>query len=142
MGIGPNIHPIAPVTPKRFSLSVAVANTNRDGTGTINTLVTAGLNGTVVPRIRARSALAVTTVPTLQVLRLWHRIANAGSWFLIDEVALGAVAATSAIVGQLIDFNLTNILLGGGATAATTDLLGVTQHVAEAVHYSGEQGDY
>lgn len=131
------IHPIAPATPKHTSIALASANTNRDGTtGTYTTLLTAGANGALVTAVRARSALAVTVAPTTQVLRLWHQLAGAGNRFLIDEVVLSNTAATSAIAGVTATFNLTNIVLGAG------DVLAVTQHVAEAVHYTADHGDY
>jgi hypothetical protein len=133
----PNIHPIAPQTPKRTSVLLAAANTARDGTGTINTTVaTAGAQGAVVPSIRARSGVAAGASSSPMVCRLWHQINGTGSFFLIDEIALPLVAPTGTAAVAATPFNLTNIALGAG------DKLLVTQSIAEAVVYTADQGDY
>lgn len=137
MAAGPNIHPIAPLTPKRTSVSLATANTARDGTGTITTVVaTAGSNGAVVPSVRARTGVAAGATSTAMVCRLWHQLGGSGSFFLIDEIALTAVSPTGTAAVAATPFNLTNIAL------AASDKLLVTQSVAEAVYYTADQGDY
>jgi hypothetical protein len=133
----PNIHPIAPGSIARTSILVSAANANRDGTtGTYtNVVATAGANGGVVPEVRAQSAAAVGA-STAMVLRLWHRIAGAGNYFLIDEVAMPTATSSTTAVGGLAVFNRTNIPLG------PNDTLNVTQTVAEAVHYSAACANY
>lgn len=133
----PNIHPIAPGSLARLSITLAAANLNRDGTtgSYANIVATAGANGGVVPEVRAQSAAAVGA-STAMVLRLWHRIAGAGNYFLIDEVAMPTATSSTTAVGALAVFNRTNIPLG------PNDNLTVTQTVAEAVHYSAACGNY
>jgi hypothetical protein len=133
----PNIHPIAPGSLARTSIVVSAANANRDGTtGTYtNVVATAGSNGGVVPEVRAYSAAAVGA-STAMVLRLWHRVAGTGNYFLIDEVAMATVTSSTTAIGATAVFNRTNIPLG------PSDTLNVTQTVAEAVHYSAACGNY
>lgn len=49
-----NITPIFPLTPKLSWATITAANTAKDGTGTVNTVVTAGANGAFVEDIRAK----------------------------------------------------------------------------------------
>lgn len=46
-----NTTPIFTITPKVGMVRIATANTGRDGTGTLNTILTGGTNGTRVDRI-------------------------------------------------------------------------------------------
>lgn len=139
----PNIHPIAPGSVRRVSTSHATANLLRDGTGTITPLLTAGDNGSVVPSIRVRSIEAVGA-STPNIARLWHRNAGAGTWYLIDEVALPTATPSQTVVGAAVAFNLTNIVLGGKVpgSAGLADTLGITIGVSAAVAFSADVGDY
>jgi len=47
----PNTLPLFGLTPNIGMITISTANTNRDGTGTIGTVLTAGINGTRVDRI-------------------------------------------------------------------------------------------
>lgn len=133
----PNFHPITPGPPARKSIALAAANANRDGTtGAYTQLLLAGANGAVVPSVRAQHAGAVSVLSSAMVCRLWHQIAAAGNYFLIDEVVLPAATPAPGVVGASAVFNRTNIALGAG------DKLAITQTVAEAVHYSADQGDF
>lgn len=139
----PSIHPIAPSSIRRISTSHATANTARDGSGIITALLSAGDAGSVVPSIRIRSQAALGANTPL-VARLWHRNAGAGTWYMIDEIALAAVTSSATAVGASGIFNLTNIVLGGKipGSAALADTLGITISVSESVAFSAEVGDY
>lgn len=51
-----NITPIFPVTPKvSYTGNITVANTAKDGTGTVNLLFTAGANGSRIDQIKVRA---------------------------------------------------------------------------------------
>lgn len=133
----PNIHPIAPQTPVRKSVSLAAANTARDGSGTINTLVAQGGSaGSLVRQVTARTGVAAGSGSTAMVCRLWLQIGGSGSFFLIDEIALATQTPSNTVAATATAFNLTNIPLGVG------DKLFVTQSIAEAVYYTADQGDY
>ncbi len=83
----------------------------------------------------AQSAAAVGA-STAMVLRLWLRLAGAGNYFLLDEVAMPTATSSTTVVGASAVFNRTNIALG------PNDTLSVTQTVAEAVHYSAACASY
>ncbi len=129
-----NIHPITPDTIRNQTLSHATANTLRDGTGTITSLFTAGLRGSVVNRVLATHAGAIGAASTALVARLWKT--NGGTSRLVDEVAIPAATPTAAVVGTAVTFAKTNIVLVSG------DSLGVTLSVSEAVHFAAEGGDF
>lgn len=138
-----NIHPIAPDVGRRVTIAHATANTARDGSGTITALLTAGLRGSVIPAITVRSQ-AAAGANTPMVVRLWHRIAGAGTWFLLDEVALTAVTSSNTAVGASATFPMTNIMLTGQApgSASGADTLGITITISESVSISCGIGDY
>ncbi len=132
-----NIHPICPDTIRRTSTSIATANTARDGSGTITALITAGPRGSVIPAVNVRHLGAVAVASSPMVARLWHRNLGAGTWYLLDEVALpAATPATAGTVGAAAAFAKINIAI------AATDTLGVTVSVSEAVGFSCDAGDY
>lgn len=139
----PNIHPIAPGNVRRVSTSLATANTARDGSGTITTLLTAGDNGSVVPSIRVRS-IEAAGASTPNVARLWHQNAGTGTWYLIDEVAIPTATPSTTVVGAAVVFNLTNIVLSGKVpgSASGADKLGITVGVSAALAFSADVGDY
>lgn len=73
--------------------TVQTANTNRDGTGTITTLLTGVAGGTRIERIRAKAG--VTT--TAGMLRFY--LFNAAGTFvqLFDELLVTAITASSTV---------------------------------------------
>lgn len=132
-----NIHPMAPDTLRRFSIALATANTNRDGsTGTYTDLVTAGLRGSVVPEVRVQHAGAITVLSSIMICRLWHQVAGSGNKFMLDEILLASLTPTNVVLGAAGVFSRINIGLGAG------DKLQVTISIAEAIHFSGSVGDY
>jgi len=84
----------APKYPQSFqtaSVHFATANTLRDGTGTIATLITGIAAGTAVQRVR----IAATGNTTDNVIRLWK---NDGSYRLLDEIRVPAITATAPLL--------------------------------------------
>lgn len=88
MGINANYA----VTPRIGFASVSTANTNRDGTGTVPTVLTAGSNGTRIERIVIHS----TGNPADSVITLF--IHDGSAFWLWNEVDLGDPAAGSTTV--------------------------------------------
>lgn len=86
--------PVFVGTPKTWTAPVSTANTNRDGTGTIATVASAGGSGSLIERIRLKADgdPADSTV----VLYLHDGSAYAVCW----EVDLGNPAAGSATVAS------------------------------------------
>lgn len=82
--------PVFTDTPKIGVASVSTANTNRDGTGTIATVLTAGADGTVVEEIVAKS----TGDPADSIVTIF--LHDGTNFWLYDEIDLGNPAAASA----------------------------------------------
>lgn len=100
-----NVQPIFPLTPKVSWGTVATANTAKDGTGTMVTAFTAGVNGSKIDQIKVR-ALG-TNVAT--VLRFFVNNGSANSTAanntLIHEVTIAAT--TLSEVAALSDNDIT-----------------------------------
>lgn len=100
-----NTQPIFPITPNVSWGTVNSANTAKDGTGTVTTVFTAGLNGSRIDQIKVR-ALG-TNVAT--VLRLFVNNGSANSTAtnntLIHEVTIAAT--TLSEVSALVDNDIT-----------------------------------
>ena len=110
-------------------------NVNRDGSGTLTLLYTAGVSGALINRVTATSGVAAAATSTLQVLRLWRT--NGAVKVLESEVLLPSATPNTAVLGASVTFPKTNITLKAG------ELLSVTQTVSEPVHFVADQGgDY
>jgi hypothetical protein len=133
----PNTVPIYPGSVAASTVKVAVANTARDGSGTLQVFtpsVVGGAQRSVVQRVGGVSSAAVGA-STAMVARLW-RVTAAGVISLIDEVAIVTATTSNTVVGTRFVFNRTNIILEVG------EILKVTQSIAEAVDYECEWSSY
>lgn len=72
-------------TVKSGAVAISTANTNRDGTGTLGTVFTAGASGSRIDAITIK-AIAATTAG---MVRLY--LHNGTTAFLIDEVRIGQI---------------------------------------------------
>lgn len=111
---------------------VSVANTLRDGTGTLSALATAGAQGALFARVRATHMGAITVASTAMVVRLW--VTSGANKVMIDEAALPSVTPTASVPGSTVTFSKTNISLKAG------EVLSVTTSVSEAVGFVPDQG--
>lgn len=111
---------------------VSVANTLRDGTGTLTALATAGTNGGLFFRVRATHMGAITVASTAMVVRLW--VTSGANKVMIDEAALTSVTPTASVPGSTVTFSKTNISLKAG------EVLSVTTSVSEAVGFVADGG--
>jgi hypothetical protein len=118
-------------TPRSEVATISTANTNRDGTGTITSVFTAGANGSRVERIEIK-ANATTTAGMVRLFRK----KGAGAWKLWREYAIAAVTpSASAVTFSALDDVIAEIL--------SSDIqIGASTHNAEGfeVHISG--GDF
>ena len=128
-----NISPIFTLTPRVGAVAIATANTARDGSGTIGTVLTAGTNGTRISRIQIK-ATVTTTAGTIRL-----RIHDGANYFLWREIinlaiTIGAnVAAWESIV--YLPGELALILPSGYSLRASTEK-------AENHNVIAEGGDY
>lgn len=70
-------------TPKRPQVRISTANTNRDGTGTLGTVYTAGANGSFFKSVHIQ---AEVVIPSGDVVRLFNQVAGAGNFELVAEI--------------------------------------------------------
>lgn len=118
-------------TPRSEVATISTANTNRDGTGTITSVFTAGGSGSRVERIEIKAN--VTT--TAGMVRLFRKKA-AGAWKLWREYQVIAITASASVATfSVLDDAVAEIL--------SSDIqIGASTHNAEGfeVHISG--GDF
>lgn len=86
-----NTSPIFTLTPQIGMVQVSTANTNRDGSGTLGTLITGATNGTRIRRIDCKA----TGTTTAGMLRFYmHDGTNTRLWF---EIAVSAVTPSASV---------------------------------------------
>lgn len=98
------------------------ANTNRDGTGMIVTLLTARSPGTRVERVMVR-AVGTTTAG---MVRIFAKRATADTWRLIKELPVSAITPSATVETWASEWAPTN-----GLSLADGNMLGVATHNAE-----------
>jgi hypothetical protein len=80
-------------TPRVAGVTVATANTNRDGTGTVATVIAAGANGTRIDRLRAQ-AIVTTTAGQVRLF-----LYNGSAYFALQELAIAAATVSATVQG-------------------------------------------
>lgn len=127
-----NIDPIFALVPLVAKCNVVTANTARDGSGTIATLVTATTDGTKVAKIWYKAE--VTT--TAGMVRLFISDVNGENPDMFDEMPVAAVtvaANTKSAEGYILYSDL-NLRAGQVISAST--------HNAESINVFAEIGDF
>jgi hypothetical protein len=79
--------------PRVSGVTIATANTNRDGTGTLGTVITAGTNGTRIDRIRAQ-AIATTTAGRVRLF-----LYDGSNYYALEELAIAAATVSATVSG-------------------------------------------
>lgn len=103
-------------TPKTYQGQLTAANANRDGTGTVVTIATAGANGLRIDDITIKAQ--VTT--TAGMVRLFiHDGTNYRLWKEVPVTAITVSATVAAFEASLIDLAL--ILENGWSLRAATE---------------------
>lgn len=90
-------------------LKLTAANTARDGTGTLEPLLTGSTNGTRVDRVTFISSQSAATANSAMVGRIFISDTGGTNFKLYQEVALAAVTASNTAIGQRQQMNF----LGG-----------------------------
>lgn len=126
--------PIFVQTPKAWIQTIATANTNRDGSGTIATVITAGANGSLVDHID----IVATGTTTAGVVRLY--ISDGTNIYLWKEVLVTAItpSTTVAVFSYSIDCSQPSNSL---PLTASTYLLRASTHNAETFRVLAFGGD-
>ena len=113
--------------------STATANTARDGSGTISTLLTAGANGSKVFTIVVN--FEVTT--TAGTIRLYVSDDAGSTWGMFEEIPVSAITVSASQPAFRWEKSYDNLVL-----SATNGKIGFAPHNAEAVTVVGFYGDY
>lgn len=129
-----NTTPIFTLTPVLSVSTITTANTGRDGSGTIGTVLTGAAAGTRISRITIWSAGTNTN----GVIRLWLKAAG-GTYGLWKEIL--APATTGSVT--VLEFNSTIELLGERALILPDGyVLGASTHIGEPFVVTAEGGNY
>jgi hypothetical protein len=114
-------------------VQISTANTARDGTGTIATLITAPTpGGCTIESINVRA----TGTTTAGQVRLFYREISTDTWRLISELAIAAVTPSATVQTVGGTFATGSIMLPAGAE------LGVSTHAAETFNVYAQGGRY
>lgn len=129
-----NTSPIFTLVPKAPAVRISTANTNRDGTGTLGTLFTAGSNGAFFKGFRWQAEQTTTA----GVVRFYIQAAGAGNNELKKELLVAAVTASVTVEAASGEwYPPSGIVLGAG------DIVKVSTHIGEVFSCWLESGgDY
>lgn len=123
-------------TPRLGSGVLSAANTNRDGTGTIVNVFTAGASGSRIDAI----TIQATAATSLGMIRLF--VFDGTNTRLIGEVPVSAITpsgTTPAFAAQLTTANLSQLL---PLILPTNHSLRAATHNAEAFNVIATGGDF
>lgn len=127
-----NTAPVFAKTPIGAVAAVSTANTNRDGTGTIVDIVTAGADGCRIEEIVVKA----TGDPADSVVTIF--IHNGTSYFLFDEFDIGNPAAASTTVeGYRTSRTYTNLVLESGDKLSAAITVALTAGVCNVFAFGG-----
>ena len=114
--------PAFAVTPRITAVNVATANTNRDGTGTVATLITGASTGTRVAEIVCQAR--VTT--TAGMVRIF--LHDGTTFYFFDEVAIAAATVSASVKGTRVSTTYANLVLPSASWSVR-----VSTHNAESI---------
>jgi hypothetical protein len=123
--------PVFVGVPKTWQAAISAANTNRDGTGTLVTLVSAGASGSRIDRLR----IVASGTTTVGVVRFF--LNDGTNKYLIKERLVTALTPSTsvAVFEDEVSFGDGLALPNGWSLMAST-------HNAEAFKVFAQGGDY
>lgn len=116
------LNPQFAVTPRIGSVNIATANTNRDGTGTVATLITGSNTGTRIAEIVVQAR--VTT--TAGMVRIF--LFDGTTYRFFDEIAIAASTVSATVKGTRVTNTYNNLILPSASWS-----LVVSTHNAESI---------
>ena len=119
-------------TSRLATAAVSTANTNRDGTGTIVSVITGVAAGTKVFEVD----VTMTVTSTAGMVRLFLSSDSGSTWKLFDEVAIAAATASASVKATRVATQYTNLILPSASW-----ILGASTHNAEASVVTALGGD-
>lgn len=114
--------PAFAVTPRIGAVNIATANPNRDGTGTVATLIQGAATGTRVAEIVCKAR--VTT--TAGQVRAW--LYDGTNYRFLDEYAITAATVANNVQGVRVSAAYSNLVLPSAAWSIV-----VATHNAESI---------
>lgn len=114
--------PAFAVTPRISAANIATANTNRDGTGTVATLITGASTGTRIAEIVCQTR--VTT--TAGMVRIF--LYDGSTYRFFDEVAIAAATVSATVKGTRVSTLYSNLILPNASWSVV-----VATHNAESI---------
>lgn len=114
--------PAFAVTPRMASVNIATANTNRDGTGTVATLITGASTGTRIAEIVIKAKVTTTAG---QVRVFLHDGTN---FWAFDEIAVAAATVSNTVQATRVSTTYNNLVLPNASWS-----IRVSTHNAESI---------
>ena len=114
--------PVFAVTPRISSTNVATANTNRDGTGTVATLITGAATGTRIAEIVVQ-ARVTTTAGMVRVF-----LFDGTTYRFFDEISIAAATVSASVKATRVSTTYNNLILPSASWS-----LVVSTHNAESM---------
>jgi hypothetical protein len=115
-------NPSFAATPRIASVNIATANTNRDGTGTVATLITGVAAGTRVSEIVIKARVTTTAG---QVRVFLH---DGTTFYFFDEIAVAAATVSASVQGVRVSATYNNLILPSSSWS-----IRVSTHNAESI---------
>lgn len=113
--------PIFGSAPNIASVRINAANTARDGSGTLFTLLTGATNGTLINTISFISANSVVTGFTAGVGAIYISDTGGTNWRLYQEVLLTRVTESNTLTGWAVQARYINgLVIPSGVVIAVT----------------------
>lgn len=119
-------------TPRLGSAQISTANTNRDGTGTLGSVLTAGASGSRIDRVR----ITATVTTTAGMVRLY--VDDGTNVRLIREVVVSAITVAAATAGFTAEIEFD----GGLLLPDSNHILKASTHNAETFNVFAIGGDF
>lgn len=119
-------------TPRASTVAISTANTNRDGTGTITSLMSGVAAGTRVEEVWVQA----TGATTAGAVRLFLSLDGGSTWRLIREQMISAVTPSTTVAASFHRIVFPVLLLRDSDAR-----LGVSTHNAESFHVTAFGGD-
>lgn len=116
------LEPQFAVTPRIGTVNIATANTNRDGTGTVATLITGASTGTRIAEIVIKARVTTTAG---QVRVFLHDGTN---FFFFDEIAVAAATPSNSVQSTRVSTSYANLVLPNASWSVR-----VSTHNAESI---------
>lgn len=123
-------NPSFAATPRLAAVNVATANTNRDGTGTVATLITGASTGTRVAEIVVQ-ARVTTTAGMVRVF-----LYDGTTYRLFDEIAIAAATVSASVKGTRVSTTYSNLILPSASWSVV-----VSTHNAESMDVTALAAD-